>query len=269
LRRLSSFEAEHNQLARTRTGWLKILQDLGYSPQFIPTTGLGEITAAGAVIVLPNVWALSAGELASLDHLLVANSPGSVSPVLLSEGPAGAFDQHGKLRVEQPIGPAASVISTNSGCLALGPAGTVTSSDFKSRSYLLERLSSGARSGWLEWVQRALPRMHPPVSVSPDLRVRTHRFRLKSATLVAFERNIEYQMSEDLKQAGGNQVLERPIEVQAVLPRPAFIYDLRSETYLGHTDHFSFTLDPWQPSLFALLPDKLTSVSVVAELGRE
>src|SRR5205814_5287962 len=42
LRRFSSFEAEHNQLARSRTAWLKALQDLGYSPRFIPTTRLGE-----------------------------------------------------------------------------------------------------------------------------------------------------------------------------------------------------------------------------------
>src|SRR5215469_16352145 len=34
LRRFSSFESEHNQLAKTRRAWLKAIQDLGYSPQF-------------------------------------------------------------------------------------------------------------------------------------------------------------------------------------------------------------------------------------------
>ena len=268
LRRFSSFESEHNQLARTRTAWLKGLQDLGYSPQFIPTTRLGEISAASAVLVLPNVWALSAVELGSLDHFLAAKSQDRGSPILLAEGPAGAFDQHGKLRVQRRVGPASGLL-TNSGCLELGATGTISVSDCNSGSYLLDRLSPAQRSLWLQWVQKALQRIPPPISVAPDLRVRTHRFRLKSATLVAFERNIEYQMSENLKQAGGNQLLEKRIEVEAVLARPAFIYDLRSEKYLGHTDHLRFLLDPWQPSLFALLAKKLASGSVVGELGRE
>ena len=268
LRRFSSFEAEHNQLARTRTAWLKGLEDLGYSPQFIPSSHLGEVRAASAVLVLPNVWALSAGELASLDDLLAAKSHGGVSPIVLAEGPAGAFDQHGKLRVQQPVGPASRFILTNSGCIELGSTGTISASECNSRSYLLERLSPAQRSLWLQWVQKALQGMPPPISVAPDLRVRTHRFRLKSATLVAFERNIEYQMSENLKQSGGNQMLEMPVEVEVVLPQPSFIYDLRSEKYLGHTDHLRFTLDPWQPSLFVLLAEKLASGSVVAELER-
>ena len=63
-------------------------------------------------------------------------------------------------------------------------------------------------------------------------------------------------MSEDLKQAGGNQALETPVPLEAFLSEAAEIYDLRSGAYLGHTNRIRFTLDPWQPSLFALLPKK-------------
>src|SRR5205807_2318763 len=35
LRRFSSYEAEHNQVVRTRDGWLKMFQDTGYSPRFV------------------------------------------------------------------------------------------------------------------------------------------------------------------------------------------------------------------------------------------
>ena len=80
--------------------------------------------------------------------------------------------------------------------------------------------------------------------------------------LVAFERNVDYHMSEDLKQAGGNENLESPIEVVATLAQPAHVYDLQSKTYLGQTNTLRFTLDPWHPSLFAVTREKLKSIEL-------
>ena len=79
---------------------------------------------------------------------------------------------------------------------------------------------------------------------------------------MAFERNIDYLMSEELKQAGGNEVLEKPIEIEANLARPAHIYDLRSGKHLGRSDRVRFMLDPWEPSLFALTPEPLPAGDV-------
>jgi hypothetical protein len=87
--------------------------------------------------------------------------------------------------------------------------------------------------------------------------------------LVAFERNIDYQMSEELKQAGGNESLEKPVELEAVLAQPAHVYDLRAQTYLGRTDRIGFRLDPWQPALFALTQEKLPAQSIVAILSAD
>jgi hypothetical protein len=87
--------------------------------------------------------------------------------------------------------------------------------------------------------------------------------------LVAFERLIDYRMSEDLKQAGGNDALEKPVEVEAALPQPMHVYDLRAQRYLGHTDRLYFTLDPWQPSLFGILPDKRDAATIVDTLLKE
>ena len=64
-------------------------------------------------------------------------------------------------------------------------------------------------------------------------------------------------MSEDLKQAGGNEALEKPVSFEAKLVGKAHVYDLRSGAYLGETDRIAVSLDPWRPSLFALLPEKL------------
>ncbi len=65
-------------------------------------------------------------------------------------------------------------------------------------------------------------------------------------------------MSEDLKQAGGNEALERPVELTARFSPILFAaarLDLRTGRYFGPVERWTFTLDPWQPSLFALLPE--------------
>jgi hypothetical protein len=99
--------------------------------------------------------------------------------------------------------------------------------------------------------------------------VRVHRFSVARGQIVAFERNITYQMSEELKQAGGNEALEKPIEVEATLAQPAHVYDLRTQQYLGHIGRLRFSLDPWQPSVFALTQNRLPAEGIVAALLEE
>ena len=94
------------------------------------------------------------------------------------------------------------------------------------------------------------------------------RYRLGDARLLAFERNIVWQMSEDLKQKGGNEALEKPVDFEAKLIAPAHIYDLRSGKYLGQSDRIAVHLDPWQPSLFALLPQRIPGDDALAALTK-
>jgi len=108
--------------------------------------------------------------------------------------------------------------------------------------------------------------LHPAVVVPAEARVRVHRFTVGGARLLAFERGVDYHMSEALKQAGGNQALEKAIEVEATLAAPADVYDLWTERYVGRVDRVRFTLDPWRPSLFALVPDKLPNDKVIEQL---
>ena len=107
--------------------------------------------------------------------------------------------------------------------------------------------------------------MEPEVSLPASARVRIFRYKFDRGQLVAFERNINYQMSEELKQAGGNAALEYPVELDAKLQHAMHVYDLRSQDYLGYTNQIHFLLDPWQPSLFALTTEK---ISVAAIIGR-
>lgn len=111
--------------------------------------------------------------------------------------------------------------------------------------------------------------LHPVIIRPPRSHARVHRFHAGTAELIAIERNIEYSMSEDLKQAGGNEALEKSIELDAVLPHLGHVYDLRTQKYLGHTDHIHFTLDPWRPSLFAVTQEKAPAENIVATLESE
>ena len=72
--------------------------------------------------------------------------------------------------------------------------------------------------------------------------------------MVAFERNLTWHMTEDLKQAGIDSALEKPVQITAQLAETGHVYDLHTGKYLEQTDKLSFELSPWQPSLFATLP---------------
>ncbi len=61
-RRFSSFEADHNRMAKVRNSWLKVFQDLGYSPSFVSSEELvrGALSDRGiCVFVMPQSLAMS------------------------------------------------------------------------------------------------------------------------------------------------------------------------------------------------------------------
>jgi hypothetical protein len=240
LRRFSSFESAHNQMAKTRDAWLKDLQILGYNPSFISSEQIegGGLKQVGkAVLVLPESWALSAKESGEI-AVFAGEAPSNAAwHAVLREGEAGLFDEHGKLRVAGKLG-------------AYGQA----------------MPSGAAKQARREWLAGQLREMQPEIAVPASLSVRTHRFRIKQGQLISFERAIDYRMSEELKQAGANEALEKPVEVEATLPHAMHVYDLLGQRYVGHTAQLRFTLDPWQPTVFAALPEKRAAEGIVAAL---
>jgi len=270
-RRFSSFEAEHNRQARVRDGWLKAFQDLGFAPQFISSA---EIEAGGlkrlahAALVLPASYALSDREAAEITAFLEPVQSKPITRLVFCDGVPGAFDEHGKLRKQgalEEFFPASAAPSSTFAARGLGAPSAAGPGDIA--RYSADRLTSAPASEWPDWLRQQLGRLRPEITVPAGARVRIHRFRAGRAELIAFERNVEYQMSEDLKQAGGNEALERPIELEATLSRSFHVFDLRAQKYLGQTDHLRFTLDPWQPSLFAITGEKLPAESIVATLA--
>jgi hypothetical protein len=269
-RRFSSFEAEHNRMAKVRNAWLKVFQDLGFSPRFVPRFVAGEDRpklAAGerSVLVLPTVLALS-----SYEHGYVAGCAAS-GFLLLADGTPGLFNEHGRLATRNQQEPLFPLARSEERVFAVRRSAgqSAASKDGDIATYSTHRLEVPPKLDWAEWISEQIKGLPKKVTLPLESRTRIHRYTLGAARLLAFERNVDYPMSEELKQAGGNAPLEQAIDLEARLTQSAHIYDLRTQKYLGQTDRISFRLEPWQPSLFALLPEKIAAETVLPALIAE
>jgi hypothetical protein len=251
LRRFSSFESDHNRMVKVRNSWVKLFQDAGFTPQFIDREDLasGKLSAGPGVLVLPQAYALSEAEAEQVKKF----SEGTGKTVL-ADGSPGLFDEHGKLRAASALDSIfPPALSQDTVYLLAGgkPAKTISMDISK---YALDRLKTEpAHSKQL--VSEA--GLKPFCAYSIAGKSRLHRYKAGDAQLLAFERNISYQMSEDLKQGGGNEPLETSLNESVQLSQSFHIYDLRTGKYLGRADRLQFTLDPWKPSLFALVEKPL------------
>jgi len=271
-RRFSSYEARHNRMAQAREAWLKALTDLGYSPRFLSYQRLGEsgLPADARLLVLPTSRALSDAEAAAIRRFLSQSRPDAPRRVL-GDGAPGLFDRHGKLR---PAGPLEDLIPprrSEEGAFALSG---IASGEAAFRSgdiadYAAERLRQRPDFSWARWVRAQCAGLEPPVQVPIEARVRVYRYRLGRARLIAIERNIAYHMSEALAQAGGNEALERPIRITATLRDPGWTYDLRSGLCLGKRRELTLRIDPWRPTLLAVLPEQIAPGGLMRALESE
>lgn len=262
IRRFSSYESSHNRHVTVRDAWMKALTDLGYSPRFVSSEqiGHGDLRNVSAVI-LPDSLALSDKEAAALNNFAKQHP-------LLADGAPGAFDEHGRLRTALPF---ASLTPAGSAVRAFAISGSGPVSEYKGDAarYAEARLTPEHDFGFPQWIAQQLQSTcPPPISVPLESRTAVFRYRLGNAALIAFERNADYQMSEDLSQKGGNGALEHPQEIKAKLRSKAHVYDLRTNKYAGFTDELTVALDPWQPSLYALFADKLADDDAISALTK-
>ena len=263
VRRFSSYESTHNRHAVVRHAWLKALQDLGFSPQFISSAQIesGRLASntepALKMLITPQSWALSKKERSEL-HTFSQQA----GQVLINDGPAGWFDEHAALQAEHlPENSAANQEidwvdhGHVRGQLDAGPIDMPL--DHSLSSWAAERLHPETESEQIATLQELLDqqKLTPPIRVPVSARVRVHRFTTGGPVrLIAFERNISYKMSESLAQAGGNEALEKMSTFTATWDEPMTVIDLVANKNLGSLSEMEVHLDPWHPALFALLP---------------
>jgi hypothetical protein len=250
VRRYSSHEADHNRHALVRDGWLKALQDLGFSPVFL------------------------AGESLEEDVLSAARAFGRRdNRLVIADGPAGLFDERGTLR-KQPNWPTDGFEGVKAEDQVLVKGSLVAEEETRHwtssfSNYAAERLKPDFDGSQVAELREMLNARgtRPPIQVPVDARVRVHRFKAGAgARLVAFERNIVYKMREELAQVGGNEDLEKPVSFEANWYQPAYVVNLATGERLGKTNRITVDLDPWKPALFALLEEEPSDEDVVAML---
>jgi hypothetical protein len=262
-RRFSSYEADQNRQARVRNAWLKLVQDAGFSPCFISAHDLadgGLNRNRAAAVIFPDSLALSDREAAAVEEFL--QTPGHVA---FADGTPGLFDEHCRRRKESPLAARFPLALSSERIASAANGGRQTTHPGDIAQYAADRLK-GRGNDLPDWLREALPQRRPAVSVPAGTHTRIHRYRHGAAQLVAFERNIDYHMSEDLKQGGGNEALEMPEDITATLLRPRHVYDLRTRKFLGISSEIHFRIDPWRPSLFLLADSAEEGAAVLREL---
>lgn len=266
LRRFSSYEAAHNEQARVRTAWLKAFQDLGWAPRFVSSEQIESgilRTNPAAALILPRSWAMSEKEQEEVQKALQETNG---LKRLFVEGPPGVFDLHGRLGSGSRFERTMSDLPTGlNKCVAV--AGGKAASFDLDLGALRKQRSAGKGNDLANWIAEQMGEVKQEVSVPASACVRVHRYRLNNNRLLAFERNIDYQMDESLAQRGGNEALEKATIIVAGLDKKHHVYDIQTGRYFGHLDEITFLLDPWKPALFALTPQRLSDGDIVAQLG--
>lgn len=246
-RRFSSYESAHNVMARERNSQYQTIQNLGYSLRYFTTSELEKH--------------------AIKDLILIMETPVSYSfPPTKKIQTIAPFDEHGRWLNQETFSLPQSKPRENE---------FETDESIKnilSRISLRRQVSLVDPKQMLNEIVLAAPDGKITKTTayhSPDAHTAIYRYTLGKARLFAIERNINYHMSEDLKQAGGNEALEKPIDLEVRFGAHEYVYDLRKQKYLGQTDHVNFTLDPWQPTLFALLLEKVDEKKVIEWLAMQ
>jgi hypothetical protein len=265
-RRTSSYDAKHSHAVKVRDAWLKALQDLGYSPRFIDASALADPRARGKfkAIVLPTTLALSPDEIEGLQQFL-QNAGAPAGRALFADGEPGAFDEHARLRHHNPLTKWFAGTSAAESSVVRGSGQSANSRNGDIADYRQQRL--GGDMGWAKWIAGALPGgMTPAVRVGqPANKVRVHRYRLGKAWLIALERNYSQNPNNHLDQSTLKQPLTTSVSLSDAMPH-WYVYNLRTQKRLGQVRQWKFTLKPWQPSLYALWPDKVPDGQIVSVL---
>ncbi len=248
LRRFSSYEAANNRLLRVRNGWLKALQDLGYSPVFLSTEQIeaGLLVKNGfKALILPGSIAISDAEAIAISKFAV-----ETNHIVLADGWTGVFDEHARLRPKPALQSLLGKSEVEASVVySLNSSGSMLKID--PSAYPQERLRLRADHPLTRFIAGQLSNIHIPILTPPELCLRTHRFSTKRGLLVAFERGVDYQMSEALTQAGGNEPLENEISVSLPLAEPTLVQGSDNADPIK-MDRLQFRLNPWRPTFFLI-----------------
>jgi hypothetical protein len=284
-RRFSSYEAVHSRITRVRSGWCRMLEDLGYDYDFVSTQQIldGTLEKRGyKALILPESLAVGDREAAAIQGF--AEAGGAV----LADFLPGVFDEHAKRReggaldsffgvsrkaqtgmIAQPdrsldeagrLLPAEPSLLTRDGApvSALGREvgkGRAVYLNLSPVDYSKLRLI-GEGAPIREAIAQVLARcgiardVTVTINDGPPVGCEVITYRDSNARYIAIMRRPEYRANE-LGEIGytDNSRFEQPVEVKVSFERPVKAKELLSGRELGEGSEFKLTLGPWKPVL--------------------
>lgn len=248
--RTSSSERLDSDFLRLRESYCYLVEDLGLQYRFLSYLQLeqGELARSGyRVLILPNSVAMSAMEAAAVQDFIHAGGK------VITTGEPGAFDEHSRRLPASQLRDVLEQMSEIPGVL-----------DYH-RLRLLGK-EGGVREAARKIFEEAGVR--PAYSVVDEqgrgvTGVETHVFRNGGATIVALLSNPQLRVDElGPPEFKSNERFEQPRRLKLVLPAELYVYDVRKAEALAKRKEVDFTLDPYEPAVYALLPAPAASLRI-------
>ncbi len=248
-RRGAAVERLDSNFLRIRESWCRLVEDLGLQYNFVSYMQLerGELAKGGyRVLILPWSSSLSAAETQAIREFATKGG------LVLTDQIPATHDEHCR-RLGRP-----------------GLAGVVEPSGVDVLNYHQHRLTGKERA-----VRDAVGALIAK-QVTPAWRlagedgtaatgVEMHRFRNGGVTLIGLLSNPQMRVNElgppDFR---SNERFEKARKVRLAFPRELHVYDVRAGRDLGRSKEWSGMIDPYEPTLLALMEKAAPALRLAA-----
>jgi hypothetical protein len=272
--RNASSDEQDSNFRWLRESYCRLLEDLGWQYDFVDSAMIeqGELLRRGyRILILPDSSALSEAEAKAMRGFVEQGG------VLIADRHPGSFDEHGKRLVQPRLADLFDTKSPGPFAIRAIAQGKAIYLNADVGNYYRDRLLGKEKSlhqlvGSL--LKEGVDRPAYSVTVQPGASVvgiETHVFRNGGIDVVALHTNPQLSVADlGPPETISNRRFESPQTVSLNLPGDFFVYDVRAAKALGKRRQLTVTLDPYQPSVFALAPDAVPPLrlQMPARLGR-
>jgi len=251
--RTPSAERSDNDFLRLRESYCRIVEDLGLQYRFVSYSAVeqGELRrGAYRVLILPDSLALSEEEAAAIRDFMERGG------TVIASGEIGSFDPHSRRLARSQLSDVQEQVVRLPGDVL---------------NYHRDRLL-GKEGPVLEGARKVFETdgMRPKYRVIDErgqdvVGVETHVFRNGGATIVGLLTNPQLRVDElGPPEFKSNERFEKPRRLRLVAPEESFIYDIRKSESVGKRKDVEFTLDPYEPAIYAFLPASVEGIRMAA-----
>lgn len=260
--RNSSTEYRDSEFLRLRESWCRLIEDEGLQYNFISYGQVedGELLRRGyKVLILPHSSALSAAEAKEMQDFVAQGG------TIIADGQPGAFDEHCRRLAKSSLAP---VFDGSTG--GRGKAIQLTTDILNYHQDRLVSKEAATHRMMGELLEGA--GVKPEFAVTdasgkPVVGVETHTFRNGGVRIVALMTNPQLRVNElGPPEFRSNDRFAKPVTVKLALPGERFVYNVRTGSAMGNLRELQVTLDPYEPSIFAIAPSAMPQLEVSVPL---